>query len=105
MQRQGAQKYYWRGSFNPRQIQRDNGTGELSRPPSPPCQRLRGLWEIVLSAELRGIGSSTRLTMRFSLEFISLELVKADAVVPWVLCLNLSQVSDEHKFFLLGDVQ
>lgn len=43
--------------------------------------------------------------MRFRLEFISLELVKADAVVARVLCLSLSQVSDEHKFFLLGDVQ
>lgn len=56
MQRQGAQKYYWRGSFNPSQIQRDNGVEELSRPPYPPCQRLHGLWEIDLSAELRGIG-------------------------------------------------
>lgn len=43
--------------------------------------------------------------MRFRLEFISLEVVKPDAFVPRVLCLNLSQVSDEHKFFLLGDVQ
>lgn len=43
--------------------------------------------------------------MRFRLEFISLELVKADAVVAWVSYLNLGQISDEHKFFLLGDVQ
>lgn len=42
--------------------------------------------------------------MRFRVEFVSLEVVKSDAFVPRVFCLNLIQVSDEHKFFLLGDV-
>lgn len=105
IQRQGSQKYYWRGSFNPKEIQRDNGTGAALQTSLPlPAGGYVGFQMIDSSAELGGIGWSRWLTMRFRVKFISLEVVKSDAFIPWVFCLNLIQVSDEHKFFLLGDV-
>lgn len=56
-QRQGSQKYYWRGSFNPKEIQRDNGTGAALQTSFPwLAGGYVGFCGIDSSAGLGGIG-------------------------------------------------
>lgn len=56
-QRQGSQKYYWRGSFNPKEIQRDNGTRAALQTCLPlPAGGYVGFGGIDSSVGLWGIG-------------------------------------------------